>query len=77
MESPRLRKGPSKGGNYVGVSEELVETKTELIHTANAYEKNNWDDHYREPASPYNVGSPNDNGITQDGLKKRPFSFVG
>jgi hypothetical protein len=64
MVSPRLCKGPSKGRNYVGVSEELVETKTEPIHTANAYEKDNWDDHYREPAPPYNVGSPNDNRVT-------------
>ena len=36
MESPRLCKGPSKGRNCEGVSKELVETKTELIHTANA-----------------------------------------
>jgi hypothetical protein len=64
MGSPRLYKGPSKGRNYVGVSEELVETKTEPIHTANAYEKDNWGDHHRESAPPYNVGSPNDNGIT-------------
>jgi hypothetical protein len=63
MNSPRMCKGPSKGRNYEGVSKELVETKTESIHTANAYEKDNWDDHYRQPASPYNVGSPNDNGI--------------
>jgi len=63
MVGARLCKGPSKGRNYVRVSEELVETKTMPIHTANAYEKDNWDDHYREPAPPYNVGSPNDNGI--------------
>ena len=64
MESPRMCEGPSKGRNYVRISEELVWTKTEPIHTANACEKDNWDNHYREPASPYNVGSPNDNGIT-------------
>ena len=64
MVSPRLCKGRCKGRNYVGVSEGLVETKTESVHTANAYEKDNWDNHYREPAPPYNVCSPNDDGIT-------------
>jgi hypothetical protein len=64
MVSPRLCIGPSKGRNYVEVSENLKETKMEPIHTANAYEKDDWDDHYREAAPPYNVGSPNDNGIT-------------
>ncbi len=46
MGHSRLCKGPGKERNYVGVSEEVVETKTVLMRTANAYKKGNWDNHY-------------------------------
>jgi hypothetical protein len=34
------------------------------IHTGNAYEEDKRNNHYREPALPYNSISPNDNGVT-------------
>jgi hypothetical protein len=42
----------------------LVETKLVPIHTGNAYEEDEWNNHRREAAAPNNPGSPNDNGVT-------------
>jgi len=52
----------------------LVETKLVPIHTGNAYEEDEWNNHRREAAAPNNPGSPNDNGVTYDNLKKWHFS---
>ena len=64
MGSPNLCKSQCKGRNYAGVSDKLVETGMVPIHTANAYEEDKWNNHYRESAPPYYIGSPNDNGVT-------------
>lgn len=69
MASPNLSKSQGKGRNYAGVSDKLVETRIVPIHTANAYEEDKWNNHYREPAPPYYIGSPNYNGVTQDRLE--------
>lgn len=64
MGGPDLCKSHENGRNCAGVSDEPVETKTIQIHTANAYEEDKWKDHYREPAPPYYICSPDDNGVT-------------
>jgi hypothetical protein len=64
MGGPGLCKSGDNGRNCAIVSDELVETKAIQIHTANAYEEDKWKDHYREPALPYYICSPDDNGVT-------------
>jgi hypothetical protein len=51
----------------------LVETKVGSIHTGNACEEDEWDDHHREPAAPDNPGSPNDNRVAYNKLKRYGF----
>jgi len=51
----------------------LVETKMVSIHTGNTCEEDEWDNHYGEPAAPNNPGSPNDNGVTYNKLKRYGF----